>query len=315
MAQPVDGLENRMKFRRGTAATALVIGATMVTLGTAHADPAPAKPVIDYGVTMADKTVVTKLKGGTFQLVDKHGATPADKQQVIDIKDMAGNVAFEMPLDFRVAGLPIPVQPELADNNTTLKLTPVKPAGLDLGTTPVYAIPVAAAAGTQVGQPQPIAAQPQQPVGQPQQPVGQPQQSGGQPQPIAAQPQQPAGQPQQPAAQPKQPATQPQPVAKDIASPAENQAAMSDFATKFGIATAVGGFIGTALGAVIGCAVTFVAGCFPGLVTGAGVGGIIGTIVVGGPTLIAAGVDLLNTMQAAPGSTQWATTSSSSNTH
>ncbi|WP_433600068.1 hypothetical protein ACQPXH_31620 [Nocardia sp. CA-135953] len=95
-------------------------------------------------------------------------------------------------------------------------------------------------------------------------------------------------------------------VAKDIASPVENQRAQNEFASNFGIATAVGGFIGTAIGAVAGCIISLPVGCLPGLVTGAGIGGILGTIAVGGPTLVAAGLDLLNTVQAPDGTTRWA---------
>lgn len=91
-----------------------------------------------------------------------------------------------------------------------------------------------------------------------------------------------------------------------IASPIENQRAQSEFASNFGIATAVGGFVGTAIGAIVGCIATIVAGCVPGLITGAGVGGILGTIAVGGPTLVASGIELVNTLQAPAGSTKWA---------
>ncbi|RDI63239.1 hypothetical protein [Nocardia pseudobrasiliensis] len=97
-------------------------------------------------------------------------------------------------------------------------------------------------------------------------------------------------------------------VLKDVASPIENQRAMNDFASKFGIATAVGGFVGTAIGAVVGCIFglpLFGVGCLAGLPLGAGIGGILGTVAVGGPALIATAVDLVNTMTAAPGSTQW----------
>uniref|UniRef100_UPI003182F8C7 hypothetical protein n=1 Tax=Nocardia donostiensis TaxID=1538463 RepID=UPI003182F8C7 len=98
-----------------------------------------------------------------------------------------------------------------------------------------------------------------------------------------------------------------QPLAvKPIASPMENQRAQNEFASNFGIATAIGGFVGTAIGAVIGCIVTIPLGCVPGLLTGAGVGGILGTIAVGGPTLIAAGIELINTLQAPAGTTKWA---------
>ncbi|MET9492522.1 hypothetical protein [Nocardia sp. NPDC006630] len=95
-------------------------------------------------------------------------------------------------------------------------------------------------------------------------------------------------------------------AAQPIASPMENQRAMNDFSSKFGIATAIGGFVGTAVGAIIGCIVTIVAACVPGLLAGAGIGGILGTIAVGGPALLATGIDLINTMQAPDGTTQWA---------
>ncbi|MFC6009792.1 ammonium transporter [Nocardia lasii] len=101
------------------------------------------------------------------------------------------------------------------------------------------------------------------------------------------------------------------PNATPVASPAENYAAQNNFASSFGLATAVGSFIGMGLGAVIGMIVGGViipgVGILPGLITGASVGGIIGTIVVGGPTLVIAGFDLINTWNAPPGTTQWAT--------
>lgn len=103
---------------------------------------------------------------------------------------------------------------------------------------------------------------------------------------------------------------------RPVASPAEDQAAMQAFATQFGIATAVGGFAGTGIGAVIGCAaggiltaptLVFVpAGCIAGAVPGAAVGGIVGTIAVGGPTLVVTGVELIQALAAAPGTTKWA---------
>ncbi|MEV5837021.1 hypothetical protein [Nocardia sp. NPDC052112] len=98
-----------------------------------------------------------------------------------------------------------------------------------------------------------------------------------------------------------------QPLAvKPVASLTENQRARNEFATQFGLATAVGGFVGTAIGAVVGCVATIVAGCIAGLVTGATLGGIIGTIAVGGPVLIASGVDYVNTMMAPDGTTRFA---------
>ncbi|MGW5387735.1 ammonium transporter [Nocardia sp. NPDC003963] len=98
------------------------------------------------------------------------------------------------------------------------------------------------------------------------------------------------------------------PAAQPVASPQENYSAQNNFASQFGIATAIGGFIGTALGAAIGLVATLPTGVgIPaGVITGATIGGIIGTLVVGGPALIVAGVDLVNTLTAAPGSTRWA---------
>ncbi|MFD4462748.1 ammonium transporter [Nocardia sp. NPDC058480] len=94
-----------------------------------------------------------------------------------------------------------------------------------------------------------------------------------------------------------------------VASPAENYAAQANFASTFGLATAVGSFVGMAIGAVIGLVIGAAAGgvgALPGLITGASVGGIIGSLIVGGPTLIVAGMDLINTWTAPPGTTQWA---------
>lgn len=95
-------------------------------------------------------------------------------------------------------------------------------------------------------------------------------------------------------------------VVQPIASPIENQRAQGEFSSNLSIATAIGGLVGTAIGAAIGCVVTLPVGCFPGLVTGAGVGGVLGTIAVGGPTLLASGIELINTLQAPEGTTKWA---------
>ncbi|AYF78891.1 hypothetical protein D7D52_09960 [Nocardia yunnanensis] len=97
-----------------------------------------------------------------------------------------------------------------------------------------------------------------------------------------------------------------QPLAvKPVASQLENDRALNSFSTQFGLATTIGTFVGTAIGATIGCVATLVAGCLPGFMTGATVGGLIGSIAVGGPTLVAAGIDLLTTWQAPDGTTRW----------
>ncbi len=228
-----------MNLRRTTAASAMVIGAMTIGLGTAHAEPAPAAPQpLSYSVKLVDKVVVASLKGGTFSLTEEEGATPEDpKTTLVDIKDDKGATVISMPLEYNIEGTDIPVKPELKKDNTVLEITPEKPANFSIS------------------------------------------------QPLAI---------------------KPAVSAKPIASAVENQRAQNDFASKFGIGTAIGGFVGTALGAVIGCVATLPLGCLPGLVTGAGVGGILGTIAVGGPTLAAAGIELINVMQAPEGTSQWA---------
>ncbi|GAA5102305.1 hypothetical protein [Nocardia iowensis] len=229
-----------MNLRRTTAGAALVIGAMTIGLGTAHAEPvaAPADPGINYSVKLVDKTIVASLKGGTFSVEEKAGATAEDpKTSIANVRDEKGNTLVSFPLEVDVDGKLVPVKTEVKNDGAVLEVTPQKPEGLVVSATPVAAKPV---------------------------------------------------------------------VAQDIASPIENQRAQNEFASNFGIATAIGGFVGTAIGAIIGCVITLPVGCIPGLLTGAGVGGILGTIAVGGPTLVAAGVELLNTIQAPDGTTKWA---------
>ncbi|QDQ91033.1 ammonium transporter [Rhodococcus sp. WB9] len=98
----------------------------------------------------------------------------------------------------------------------------------------------------------------------------------------------------------------------DVASIDENTRAQSAFQQQLGIAmtvgslggTIVGGILGFAVGCVVGTPVA-VFGCLPFGVTGAGIGALLGTIVVGGPTLAIAGIDLINTLNAPPGTTKW----------
>ncbi|MFG1790348.1 hypothetical protein [Nocardia sp. NPDC049149] len=229
-----------MNLRRTTAGAAMVIGAMTIGLGTAHAEPVatPADSGINYSVKLVDKTIVASLKGGTFSVTEKDGATAADpKLSIANVRDAQGNTLISFPLDVAADGKPVPVKTEVKRDGTVLEVTPQKPEGLVMSAAPVAARPV---------------------------------------------------------------------MAQEIASPIENQRAQNEFASQFGIATAIGGFVGTAIGAIIGCVVTIPVGCIPGLLTGAGVGGILGTIAVGGPTLVAAGVELINTIQAPDGTTKWA---------
>ncbi|RRQ29094.1 ammonium transporter [Rhodococcus sp. Eu-32] len=95
--------------------------------------------------------------------------------------------------------------------------------------------------------------------------------------------------------------------ATPVASPDENLKAQQTFASQLGLATAIGGFTGTAIGFGIG-AIGFLGGpvALATIPTFAAIGGIVGTIVAGGPTLIVAGIDLINTLNAPPGSTKFA---------
>ncbi|MEK8073359.1 ammonium transporter [Rhodococcoides navarretei] len=95
--------------------------------------------------------------------------------------------------------------------------------------------------------------------------------------------------------------------ATTVASPEENLKAQQNFSSQLGIATAIGGLTGTIIGAGLGL-IGIIGGpaVIPAVVTGAGIGGIVGTIIAGGPTLVVAGIDLINTLNAAPGTTVWA---------
>lgn len=102
--------------------------------------------------------------------------------------------------------------------------------------------------------------------------------------------------------------------AAPIASAQENQKAINDFSGKFSIGTAIGTFVGSAIGAIVGCIAGGIVGvgvfsvplCMGGIVGGAAIGGVVGMIAIGGPTMMVAGIELLNVMQAADGTSVWA---------
>ncbi|MCX4095883.1 hypothetical protein [Nocardia sp. alder85J] len=268
---PVFGAGDRRTTAQLTSAVTaglLALGALTAGAGAAHAEPdAQPQQNIRYSAKLVDRTVVTTLKGGTFTLSKAHerdlsagldtrltqhdGAVfeadgkPADIADVIDVADVrdeTGRTVATLPLNFRLAGITIPVAAVVRDDATVLELTPQRPTGLDVSR------PVAVSAAATV------------------------------------------------------------PTARVIASDSENQKAMADFSTKFGLATGIGSFVGTAVGATIGCVVTIAAGCVTGLATGAGIGGVVGTVATGGPTLIASGLDLINTLDSADGTSKYATT-------
>ncbi|GAB2648090.1 hypothetical protein GCM10027088_26890 [Nocardia goodfellowii] len=245
-----------MNFRRTTAAAALVVGAMTVGMGTTYAEPAaPAPAELKYSVKLVDKTIVTKLQGGKFELstMEELATDPAEKPKVTEIaelRDGSGNLVMSLPMTFNIAGVEVPVKPVLKEDAQVLELTPEQLT------------------------------------------------------------------PEQQALVKEKPINTVQ--VKPIASPIENQRAMNEFSSQFGLATAVGGFVGTAVGAVIGTiagVVTAAGTCvalmacvivgIPIIVAFAGIGGILGTIAFGAPALGLAGMDLLNTMQAEPGTSKW----------
>jgi len=97
--------------------------------------------------------------------------------------------------------------------------------------------------------------------------------------------------------------------ATTVASPEENLAAQQNFSSQLGIATAVGGLTGTIIGVGVGLVLGLPLAGVGATITvpiAAALGGLFGTIAAGGPTLVVAGIDLLNTLNAAPGTTVYA---------
>ncbi|MGW4249347.1 hypothetical protein [Nocardia sp. NPDC004722] len=146
-----------MEFRTASAAATLVIGAliTPATLwpgaAPANAQPAvtsPDAPHLTYSTKMVDKSIVTTLRGGTFELTRQPAqpdGDPAQPVDVVNVKDGDGKVLLTLPLQFHLGPIDIPVKPELQENNTILALTPDKPSGLSL-TQPLAVKPVASQA-------------------------------------------------------------------------------------------------------------------------------------------------------------------------
>ncbi|MCX5042031.1 ammonium transporter [Aldersonia sp. NBC_00410] len=101
-------------------------------------------------------------------------------------------------------------------------------------------------------------------------------------------------------------------LVRPVASPQEDQRALSMFSSMFSVGTAIGTFLGTAagvvVGGVIGCVLGspfFGLGCLPAATVGASLGGIIGMVAVGGPVLVYSAIDLVSTLMAKPGTTKY----------
>ena len=104
-----------MKFLRITALASFVVAAVAVGAGTSYAQPAPPSP-IGYEVNLVDKTIVTTLDNGRFDV--------AADQRSVDIADAAGNSVLTLPLSFAVSGIEHPYATTISDDGRVLELTP-----------------------------------------------------------------------------------------------------------------------------------------------------------------------------------------------
>lgn len=86
-------------------------------------------------------------------------------------------------------------------------------------------------------------------------------------------------------------------------TPEQNNAALQEFSSTVGVATTTGALVGTGIGFILGCVtggvvtsptvVLVPVGCLTGGATFASVGGVLGTLIVGGPTAVIKGVQLV----------------------
>lgn len=295
-----------MKLR--TLTTAAVLASALTIAGTGVGQSAPAKPAsVNYNAKLVGTSVVVTTDNGQFGEVK--GKVPASTKELpasavitpgatkvqgvtesmksvkeVALRDKAGHVADRLPLTFTVDGVEFPLQQQISADKHTLTLTP------QVDKTKLK--PVAAAT------PDPLTAL-LSPLVQLVAPAQQ------------AQPAAPAQQ-----AAPAKPVQQ----AKPIASDAENSLAQANFTNQLGMATTVGSLVGTAVGVVAGIVlgglaagavclippfVTCILTALPIMATVAGVGGIAGTVLAGGGTLVTAGLDYVQTQQAAPGTTHY----------
>ncbi|MFE3054480.1 hypothetical protein [Nocardia sp. NPDC059239] len=106
---------------------------------------------------------------------------------------------------------------------------------------------------------------------------------------------------------------------KPVASPVENQLAMNDLINSVSIGTSIGSLVGTVIGATVGIGIGFALagascvvlslGCvvavLPIVALVGGIGGIAGLAVGGGPTAAYSLYQYVQTLQAAPGTSQY----------
>lgn len=89
-------------------------------------------------------------------------------------------------------------------------------------------------------------------------------------------------------------------------TPAKNTEAINEFTATVGAGTTIGGLIGTGVGFAAGCVIGGVVtsptivfvplGCLTGGAGLAAAGGVLGTVIVGGPTAVVAGVKMVQVL-------------------
>lgn len=104
-----------MNLMRIGALSALVVAAMGITAGTSYANPADA--AIGYEAKLLDKTVVTTLTGGTFDIKEDRSA--------VEIKDKFGATVVSLPLSYNLDGLQFPIEAAVEDAGKELNLKPV----------------------------------------------------------------------------------------------------------------------------------------------------------------------------------------------
>lgn len=132
-----------MNFRKLTLAAALATALTVAGTGIGQADPAkpaPDQAAVKYQSTLVDKTVVTTIDKGAFEIRQnpkakevkgkdsKNVKTDAAKLQdaeFVAIKNGAGKVVDQLPLTFTLDGMKYPLRSEISTDKRMLKLTPV----------------------------------------------------------------------------------------------------------------------------------------------------------------------------------------------
>lgn len=105
-----------MNLSKMTVAPLLATAMAVTGAGVCQAEPAHAPAKVNFTVGLVDKTVVTTLDQGTFEL--------ARSANSVVIKDNSGGTVESLPLTYTLGGLSYPVRQEISPDKRTLRLTP-----------------------------------------------------------------------------------------------------------------------------------------------------------------------------------------------